>query len=235
VTLTTQQAATYQGKDWWQWSVWLESTEQELDEVRRVTYHLHSTFPKPERVVEDRATKFRLRSAGWGEFTLRLVVEKKNGEQVVLHHNLQLDYPAWADADAPQRGAGPPQRVFLSYSSTDERMADNIHRFLGSHGIEVLDPADLLRPGQNLSADIEIELRKADCLIALISDRSGRSVMSEIDAALKNRTPVVAVELTDTHPSLPSEVLRLTLREGSDVEGISETFLQTIRTASRKR
>lgn len=235
MTLTTQQTAVYQGKDRWQWSVWLEGTEQELDDVRRVTYHLHSTFPKPERIVEDRATKFLLKSAGWGGFKMRLVVEKKNGQQVVLLHNLQLEYPAGADAEAPQRGAGPPPRVFLSYSTTDERMADSIHKFLGSRGIEVLDPADLPRAGQNLAADIEIELRKADCLIALVSDRSGRSVMSEIDAALKNSTPVVAVELTDMHPSLPSGIPFLSLHDASDVEASGETFLQTIRAASRKR
>jgi hypothetical protein len=93
-------------------------------------------------------------------------------------------------------------------------------KFLGSRGTEVLDPADLPGPGQNLAADIEIELRKADCLVALVFDRSGRSVISEIDPALKSRTPVVAVEITDTHPPLPSRVLRLTLRDGNDVEGI---------------
>jgi hypothetical protein len=59
--------------------------------------------------------------------------------------------------------------------------------------------------------------------------------MSEMDAALKNGTPVVAVELTDMHPSLPSGIPLLSLHDASDVEAGGETLLQTIRVASRKR
>ena len=230
--LTIRQDARYQGKDWWQWSVWIEGPDQELDDVRCVTYHLHSTFPKPERKVEDRATKFRLDSAGWGGFTLRAVIETKNGGKTELSHELLLEYPPGADTEAPQRGA-PQLRVFLSYSTLDERIAESVRQVLTSRGVEVLDPSDLL-PGQDFSAEIQVKLRKADCVVALVSGSSGRSVMSEIDAALKSRTKVVVVELGESHLPIPSEIPRVPLRNERDVEAITDSLLETIRHTSAR-
>ena len=41
-----------------------------LDKVERVVYHLHPTFPNPDREVTDRKSKFELRTRAWGEFNL---------------------------------------------------------------------------------------------------------------------------------------------------------------------
>ncbi|GAA2156071.1 hypothetical protein GCM10009760_56630 [Kitasatospora kazusensis] len=43
----------------------------DLDRVTRVVYHLHPSFPEPDRTVTDRATEFGLTVLGWGEFNLR--------------------------------------------------------------------------------------------------------------------------------------------------------------------
>src|SRR4051812_27706932 len=57
----------YQGSDYWKWSVWIDGTDEELDKIESVEYTLHPTFPNPVRVVDGRATKFRLDSAGVGQ------------------------------------------------------------------------------------------------------------------------------------------------------------------------
>lgn len=83
----------YKGEDYWQWWVWIEGTDDELDQIDHVTYILHHTFPKPIRQVDDRASKFRLETAGWGVFTIHAKVMMKGGEEKRLTHDLELRYP----------------------------------------------------------------------------------------------------------------------------------------------
>jgi transcription initiation factor IIF auxiliary subunit len=100
MTLRIEQDYAYEGKDYWRWSIWLDGTDAELDAVDHVVYTLHPSFPNPVRSVKDRATKFRLETAGWGTFTIYAgVVEKAGGEQH-LEHELDLRYPE-DDAPAP--------------------------------------------------------------------------------------------------------------------------------------
>ena len=83
----------YEGQDWWTWSVWIEAPEAELEKVEKVVWHLHPTFPEPDRTQTNRADKFLLKTAGWGTFRLRADVIMASGETVRLHHDLQLYYP----------------------------------------------------------------------------------------------------------------------------------------------
>ena len=92
MALRLEQKMHHEGEDWWTWSVWLEGTDQELDDIARVEYTLHHTFPKPVRVVEDRSTKFRLDAAGWGGFTIHATAVPKSGPPRKLKHELELYY-----------------------------------------------------------------------------------------------------------------------------------------------
>ncbi|MFE7528955.1 protein kinase [Kitasatospora sp. NPDC057542] len=50
--------------------VYLDGTASDLDQVTKVIYHLHPTFPEPHRVITDRSTNFALEMSAWGRFTL---------------------------------------------------------------------------------------------------------------------------------------------------------------------
>ncbi|MDQ0306115.1 serine/threonine protein kinase [Kitasatospora herbaricolor] len=50
--------------------VFLDGTATDLDQVTKVVYRLHPTFPRPERVIADRSTGFALEMSAWGRFTL---------------------------------------------------------------------------------------------------------------------------------------------------------------------
>jgi len=93
MALSIEQDAHYVGKDRWEWSVWLEGTPEELDDVGRVVYILHPTFRNPVREVEDRSTKFRLETSGWGTFTIRARAVHSDGRETLLQHDLVLLYP----------------------------------------------------------------------------------------------------------------------------------------------
>jgi transcription initiation factor IIF auxiliary subunit len=87
------QHASYQGDDWWDWSVELEADGPTLDRVKYVEYELHPTFPKPVRRSTNRSTNFRLATAGWGGFTIYAEVVFRDGSKEKLQHELELLYP----------------------------------------------------------------------------------------------------------------------------------------------
>ena len=83
----------YKGNDWWDWCIWIDAPDAELNEIERVEYTLHPTFPKPVREIRDRQTNFRLKTGGWGVFTIYAKAFLKNGESVDMEHRLKLFYP----------------------------------------------------------------------------------------------------------------------------------------------
>jgi hypothetical protein len=83
-------SSTSQGGDRWKWSVWIDGDGEQLDQIDRVEYVLHPTFPQPVRTVSDRHTNFRLDSQGWGEFMVHAKAVTKNGETLPLNHWLKL-------------------------------------------------------------------------------------------------------------------------------------------------
>jgi transcription initiation factor IIF auxiliary subunit len=64
-----------------------------LDDIDRVVYILHPTFHNPVREVEDRGSKFRLETSGWGTFTIHAKAVHRDGRETPLHHDLKLVYP----------------------------------------------------------------------------------------------------------------------------------------------
>jgi transcription initiation factor IIF auxiliary subunit len=87
------QSQKYEGKQWWKWSLWIEGTDEDLDQIESVIYSLHPTFPEPLRTVTDRASKFQLRCAGWGTFIIPIEVRLKDGQALQLEHELQFTLP----------------------------------------------------------------------------------------------------------------------------------------------
>jgi len=93
MALTIRQETQYRGNDRWQWSVWLDGTPEELDDVDHVMYVLHHTSPNPVREIRDRSTSFRLDTFGWGAFRIYARVFHKGGQETPLYHDLELRYP----------------------------------------------------------------------------------------------------------------------------------------------
>lgn len=75
---------------WYHWDVFLTGSDEELDQVQKVEYRLHSSFRNPVRIVSTRETAFMLRSAGWGEFVMQVVITYKDGRQETRPFQLRL-------------------------------------------------------------------------------------------------------------------------------------------------
>jgi len=93
MALAIRQDTSYLGKDRWKWSVWLDGSSEELDDIESVRYILHATFLDPVRTVNNRSTNFRLDTTGWGTFKLHVKAVHKDGSETSLEHQLVLLYP----------------------------------------------------------------------------------------------------------------------------------------------
>jgi transcription initiation factor IIF auxiliary subunit len=82
----------YVGDDWWNWWIWIEGSKVDLDEITHVIYTLHSTFVNPVRKIDDRKSKFKLETEGWGTFTIHAKAVLKNKKEILLEHDLNLEY-----------------------------------------------------------------------------------------------------------------------------------------------
>jgi len=90
MSIRIEQSSAYVGENRWNWSVWITGPAAELDQIDHVTYTLHPTFPNPVREIRARKGGFRLKSNGWGEFTIYLDIAYKDGKHQQLSHDLRL-------------------------------------------------------------------------------------------------------------------------------------------------
>ena len=75
---------------WWEWGIYIEGTNTDLDQIRCVEYTLHPTFPNPARVVCSRSDRFQLTAKGWGTFKVKIKLMLKDGTIRELSHLLDF-------------------------------------------------------------------------------------------------------------------------------------------------
>ena len=115
MNIEIKQNSSYIGNRRWNWSVWLAGPSAELDQIDHVTYTLHPTFSNPVREIHTRRGGFRLKSSGWGEFTIYIDVTRKDGELIQLSHDLKL-------TAEPAKRAAP---SFMKATSVSARAGDS--------------------------------------------------------------------------------------------------------------
>ena len=87
------QESKYAGEDYWEWSVWIDASEGDLDKIDYVVYNLHFSFPDPVKTIKTRQNHFRLNASGWGTFTIYARINFKDGTVLDREHELELFYP----------------------------------------------------------------------------------------------------------------------------------------------
>ncbi len=206
------QEQAYQGNNYWSWSVWIEADPAELDRVEEVTWYLHHTFPQPVVHVKDRASRFALKTAGWGMFQLNAELRLAGGTTLSLTHWLELSHSGEeAERTPPTRGMttldvkekpARPKQVFLSFGSEDARLAAGIKNTLVEGGFSVLD-AGQVNKGEPLEAAIHKMIRESDLVLGLVtSDFASPYLVDELNAAQRNGKPAAALTSFDVGNAL---------------------------------
>lgn len=215
----------------WSWAVWLEGPETELDRIKSVVYQLHETFPNPVRMITDRASKFILKSAGWGEFMIYINVEYRDGAVKKLYHWLQLGSEAGSkEVERPgPKLKGEVLTVFVSSGLADSELARRIKDALSRQGMKVLS-SDEVAVGSEVQASLSKMLEQADLGVAVISAQTSAYVEAEVEEMQRANTPVIPLlrrESEGEYPIPPSvrELKGVPVDESSDPDGLAREIM----------
>jgi prokaryotic YEATS domain/TIR domain len=187
-----EQEARYVGDDRWEWSVWVEGTEAELDDIDEVEYTLHATFRQPVRIVTNKSEKFRIASAGWGEFEINAHARMKDGTVQHLKHWLTLEEPDGGQAPAKEAPHSP-RKVFVSYAAADAAWGNAIRRELSERGFQAMTADDVLEVGSSWQASMPSAIDDADLVVGIFSDAMSPWVAKEVSEAAANNVDVVPI------------------------------------------
>jgi hypothetical protein len=238
MSVRVEQEARRRGQSSWDWSVWLEGSDEALDQIESAEYILHPTFPNPVQEVTNRAENFRLTARGWGEFMIHVNVHLKDGETVKYDHWLKLRDDTYT---APTKGAdfsfdlGEPQepsqrRVYLSCSLADIELAKRIEEALGQHDLKTL-MSDDFDPNLTLERALSLEKEPIDGSIFLITDFWSPYMPLEARAMRDNGIPILPV-MVGPEAKLPREFAELApihVKDRSESEAIAMYILEQLK------
>lgn len=198
-----KQDATYERDNWWKWSVWVEGDKNELASIVFVDYTLHPTFPKPIRRITDRRSKFRLDSAGWGEFMIQATLGTKGGGTKKLSHWLELKYPSpGKDAGrgksaTKDRSANERPVLFVSCNIADIPFANALNHALMEKNIDVLTQNDqpIELPWEAAMNSI---LALVNLVVFIVSDTPNTWMQREIEACTRRNIPIIPVVIMNS-------------------------------------
>ncbi len=126
------------------------------------------------------------------------------------------------------------RKVFISSSSQDSTLAQDLARRLKQTGADVILPEISFAPGEHFVATIDQRLRNSDEVIVLLSDSSVDSptVMSEMGAAFALHKRVTPVLVGMNERELPSMLKNMRHVRYSDLE---DYFAANDKTTEAKR
>ncbi len=190
MTLEIAQESRFVHENKWEWAIWLEGNEPELDDIEAVEYALHPTFEEPVQRVRDRGTKFRLDQWGSGEFEINAHVLKKDGTKRHLKHWLELPGPEGQRAPVKET-----KKVLVSYAAADAEWGNAIRFELAAKGFQAMVIDDMLVTGKPWQASIAEAIDEADFVVGVFSDATSPSVLRELVQAQKKNVRVVPIAI----------------------------------------
>ncbi len=206
-------------KEYWEWSVWLEGDNDELESVEQVDYRLHPTFPRPNRTSTSARTNFRIKSFGWGEFQIFANVRFKDGRTETLEHWLRLRTES---RQAPTRdGTTKPSRVFLSYTAGDSKRAEAAKASLLQEGIEVKTAADSIGLGLPWRYALQEAINGVDAVVVIAPEHDSKAIDVDVETAKDLNRAVVEVNFYGRDSALgdfgSSTIQRIKIKEDSEI------------------
>lgn len=79
--------------NWWSWTVYVASSEEDLNKIKCVEYTLHESFSNPIQLICEKTSSekaFPFSARGWGTFEIKIKVIYKDGKVQNLKHMLEF-------------------------------------------------------------------------------------------------------------------------------------------------
>ena len=227
--LRLQNDSQLRGEGWWEWSVWVEGPPEELELLELVTYRLHPTFPQPVQQVRDAATRFRLRSAGWGEFAIVADARFKDGHTVRLERWLKLGDEAKPRGISFAPTATRQPTVFVSHSVADNTLVNALREALARQGVQVSSERNI-GSGCDWEQELRELLKGADIVLPVFSDPPSDFVEAQAKLALAVGRPVLPIVVSNALlPSSLGNRPHFELREPRNVAGLADKIVARVK------
>jgi TIR domain len=95
------------------------------------------------------------------------------------------------------------KRIFISYSSDQKPLAEDLRSALFQQGARVWLDEDSLKPGETISTDSAIE--SSNSVVAILSNNFDKNISDEISSAISKRVPVIALVPEGVDPKIKIE------------------------------
>jgi hypothetical protein len=82
--------STTQGRNYYNWRVFVDEPIRVLTQISEVQYLLHPTFPNPLQVRSNPDDQFALENSGWGQFTIQITIRYKDHSTETTSYYLDL-------------------------------------------------------------------------------------------------------------------------------------------------
>ena len=237
MNLEVKQNVMPHDKGWWDWSVWLDGSTEDLDEIKYVEYVLHPTFPKPMRKVSNRDSNFRLDERSWGEFNIKIRVHTDDGDDdmIVLEHWLELDElaPTKEALTIGYRSVSRTMekpRLYLSSAVVDIEFAYQLKDALQDDGVEVLLKQDMDYE-QSLESLLETQRRSIQGGIFVVSDVRNPWLVRDYWTLSEHKISSLVVQIGEPR-DLPDEMEnlpRFQIKDVSEMRYVAANIAQRVR------
>ena len=230
MNLKVKQAVSPHDEGWWNWSLWLDGPEDELDKVEYVEYVLHPTFPNPVRKIADRSTNFRLNTRGWGEFSIKVRVHLDDDEMIVMEHWLELDEVAPTRGHESLIKSHARLRLYLSSGVADIEFAYELKEALEHDGIEVLLKQDMSYE-ESLESILDTQRRSIQAGLLVISDVRNPWLIRDYWVLSEHKISSLVVQVGEPRelPDEMEDLPRFQIKDYSETRQVASSIARRIR------
>jgi YEATS family len=203
MAIQIKQDSNYLGNDYWDWWAKIDGSNKELDNIDRVTWHLHPSFSSPIVISNTRENGFKLETRGWGTFELEAIVHLKTKVELKLTHELELFYPENTkeptesdpkSTDSSIKENTSKKSLFMSYYSNSFKQLIPLIEKLRQKDFEILSGAISVSPGAPFETMVTEAISNAGCHIVYLYELElNRWLSIELSVSLQLKKPILVV------------------------------------------
>ena len=169
-------------ENYWNWSVWIDTSREIIEKISYVEYILHSSFRNRVRKISSKSNNFKLSSKGWGEFKIYIkVFFEDNEEPILLCHDLKL-----FNNDENENN----KTVFISSTLFDEENVEELTNALTKKKMKV-KTQDMLESTSSSLDNVNESIKESDTFILYGADNLTRNQKYELDLAIEGEKEII--------------------------------------------
>lgn len=197
-----------EGKNYWSWSVWIDTPTEIMKQIDMVEYILHPTFHNRVQRKTRKEDRFLLSSNGWGEFMIHIKIYVSNREEPILKkHYLKLFSDEIEMSEIKPEGktgieakVGPslkakPKTVFISSAMSDYKKVEELTNELHKNEIDV-KTQETIEIESNFTEDLNNAIEDSDVFVLYGLGKLTRSQESELNVAI-NANKEIIIQVND--------------------------------------